>query len=69
MTERSLPRRMRLVSRDEAPVLPEIENPRPCQCCHGHDLVASELVIRERRTGRVLKRLVSEPRGFVEIAP
>lgn len=45
-----------------------IRNPKPCACCHGHDLVAGELVIRRKADGVVVKRLVAVPGGFAEVA-
>lgn len=46
----------------------QIVNPEPCRCCHGHDLVAGELVISRSRDGVVLKRLRAVPGGFAEVA-
>lgn len=44
---------------------PEIQNPYPCPCCrHGHELAATELVIRRQRDGEVLRRLKSVPGGW-----
>lgn len=46
-----------------------IRNPRPCRCCrHGHAFADTELVVREMRTGRVVKRLVPVPGGYEEAA-
>lgn len=60
-TNRVAPRLRVVNARTEA----EIVNPYPCPCCvHGHELAATELVIRRRSDGEVLRRLRAVPGGF-----
>lgn len=65
MTINRVVRRLRAVN---APTAEEIVNPKPCGCCHGHDLVAHELVVRRRSDGAVVRRLRAVAGGFEEVA-